>query len=80
VSSCGAKLSQRQSRRQMPARPRARPTILFLTRRAMRFGLPEAMVEMSLASRAAAYSCEAKGRSVAIKIANLFSVGSLDER
>jgi hypothetical protein len=39
--------SQRQSARQIPARPKARPMILFLARRAMRCGLPEASVDTS---------------------------------
>ena len=45
-----------QRRRQSPARAIARPTILFFARRAIRCGLPEAMAEMSLASRAVLYS------------------------
>src|SRR5438552_8531112 len=45
-----------------PARATERPTILFLARRAIRLGFPEAMVETSFQTRAAWYICETRLR------------------
>ena len=48
--------------RQRPARPSARPRILFFARRAIRVGLPEASTDRSFAMRAAEYSPDTKPR------------------
>jgi hypothetical protein len=42
----------RQRKRQNPERAKVRPTSLFLARRVIRFGFPEATVSMSLEIRA----------------------------